>query len=63
MMISLMVGMSLWLESVAAALLVLVPIAILVVRIQFEENFLRLELKGYDTYTQKVKYKLLPYLW
>ncbi|MBD2451583.1 isoprenylcysteine carboxylmethyltransferase family protein [Nostoc sp. FACHB-152] len=58
-----MVGMSLWLESVAAALLAIVPTIILIVRIQFEEQFLRQELKGYDTYTQKVRYKLLPYLW
>ncbi|MBD2497906.1 isoprenylcysteine carboxylmethyltransferase family protein [Nostoc sp. FACHB-280] len=58
-----MVGMSLWLESVAAALLAIIPIAILVVRIQFEEQFLRQELQGYDTYTQKVRYKLLPYFW
>lgn len=58
-----MVGMSLWLESYAAALLVIIPMTILVVRIQFEEQFLRQELKGYDTYTQRVRYKLLPYLW
>lgn len=58
-----MIGMSLWLKSYAAALLALIPITILVVRIQFEEQFLRQELKGYETYTQKVRYKLLPYLW
>lgn len=58
-----MVGMSLWLESVAASLLTIIPITILVVRIQFEEQFLRQELKGYDSYTEKVRYKLLPYLW
>ncbi len=58
-----MVGMSLWLESYAAALLAIIPLTILVVRIQFEEQFLRQELKGYDIYTQKVKYKLLPFFW
>ncbi|BAY07730.1 methyltransferase family protein [Calothrix sp. NIES-2098] len=58
-----MVGMSLWLESYAAALLAIVPIMTLVIRIQFEEQFLKQELKGYDTYTEKVRYKLLPYIW
>lgn len=58
-----MIGMSLWLESYAAVLFASVPIALLVVRILFEEQFLRKELKGYDTYTEKVRYRLLPYLW
>ncbi|GAA6615941.1 methyltransferase family protein [Scytonema sp. NUACC26] len=58
-----MVGISLWLESYAAALLEIVPMTILVIRIHFEEQFLRQELEGYDNYTQKVRYKLLPYLW
>jgi protein-S-isoprenylcysteine O-methyltransferase Ste14 len=58
-----MVGMSLWLESYAAALLAIAPTIILVIRIQFEEQFLRQELQGYDSYIQRVRYKLLPYLW
>jgi protein-S-isoprenylcysteine O-methyltransferase Ste14 len=58
-----MIGMPLWLESYAAALLAIVPIALLVVRISFEEQFLRQELKGYDTYTERVRFRLLPYLW
>ncbi|MEH2071044.1 MAG: hypothetical protein V7K47_23285 [Nostoc sp.] len=58
-----MVGMSLWLESYAAALLAIVPITILVVQIQFEEQFLRQELKGYETHTQRFRYKLFLYLW
>src|SRR5215510_12138481 len=44
----LMVGMPLWLESYAAAVLAIVPIATLVVRILIEERFLRRELAGYD---------------
>jgi len=59
----LFVGMPLWLESYAAALLTLVPIGALVVRILIEEQFLRRELKGYDTYTEKVRYRLVPFLW
>jgi protein-S-isoprenylcysteine O-methyltransferase Ste14 len=58
-----MIGMSLWLESYVAALLAIVPISLLVVRISFEEQFLKQELKGYDAYTEKVRYRLLPYLW
>ncbi|MHC5754144.1 MAG: methyltransferase family protein [Nostoc sp.] len=58
-----MIGMSLWLESYAAALLAIVPISLLVVRIAFEEQFLKQELKDYDAYTEKVRYRLLPYLW
>ncbi|MBD2207994.1 isoprenylcysteine carboxylmethyltransferase family protein [Calothrix sp. FACHB-1219] len=44
-----MVGMSLWLESYGAALLAIAPTIILVIRIQFEEQFLRQELQGYDS--------------
>lgn len=62
-MVLLMVGMSLWLESSAAALLAIVPTAILVVRIGFEEQFLKQELQGYDRYTEQVRYRLVPYLW
>jgi protein-S-isoprenylcysteine O-methyltransferase Ste14 len=57
------IGMPLWLESYAAALLAILPIALLVVRILFEEQFLRAELKGYDAYTEKIRFRLLPYLW
>jgi protein-S-isoprenylcysteine O-methyltransferase Ste14 len=59
----LMVGMPLWLGSYAAALLAVVPIALLTVRILFEERFLRQELKGYDAYTVRVRYRLIPLLW
>jgi len=59
----LMIGMPLWLESYAAALLAIAPIALLAVRILFEEQFLRQELNGYDAYTERVRYKLLPYVW
>lgn len=59
----LMIGMPLWLESYAAALLAIVPIILLSVRIIFEEQFLRQELSGYDAYTDRVRYKLLPYVW
>lgn len=59
----LLVGMPLWLESYAAALLASVPIGTLAVRILVEEQFLRRELQGYDAYTQRVRYRLIPFLW
>jgi protein-S-isoprenylcysteine O-methyltransferase Ste14 len=56
-------GMALWLESYAAVLVAIVPIAMLMVRIGIEERFLRRELQGYDAYTQKVHYRLIPFVW
>ncbi|BAY14922.1 hypothetical protein NIES21_07080 [Anabaenopsis circularis NIES-21] len=61
--ILLMIGMPLWLESYTAVLYSILPILLLIVRVQFEEKFLRQELKGYDVYTEKVRYKLLPKIW
>ena len=58
-----MVGMALWLESYAGALLAWVPITILVVRIVIEERFLRQHLKGYEDYPKRVRYRLIPFLW
>jgi len=56
-------GPALWLESYAAALLAIVPIGILAVRSLFEERFLKRELKGYGAYTEKVRYRLIPFVW
>ena len=61
--ILLMVGIPLWLESYPAALLASVPIATVALQILFEERFLRRELKGYEAYTQRVRYRLIPFLW
>jgi protein-S-isoprenylcysteine O-methyltransferase Ste14 len=57
------VGPALWLGSYIAALLAIIPIAVLGVRSVFEERFLRRELKGYDAYTKKVRYRLIPFVW
>lgn len=56
-------GMPLWLESSAATLLAVVPAAALVLRIVAEEAFLRRELPGYAAYAQRVRYRLIPFLW
>jgi protein-S-isoprenylcysteine O-methyltransferase Ste14 len=57
------VGLGLWLESYAAALLAVVPIALVVIRLQVEERFLRRELPGYADYAARVRYRLLPGIW
>jgi protein-S-isoprenylcysteine O-methyltransferase Ste14 len=57
------IGPALWLESYTAALLAIVPIAVLAVRGVFEERFLKRELQGYDAYTEKVRYRLIPFVW
>jgi protein-S-isoprenylcysteine O-methyltransferase Ste14 len=56
------IGPALWLGSSAAALLALVPIGILAMRSVFEEQFLKRELKGYDAYTERVRYRLIPFV-
>jgi protein-S-isoprenylcysteine O-methyltransferase Ste14 len=61
--VPMVVGPALWLESYVAALLALVPIGVLAVRSLFEERFLKRELKGYDAYTEKVRYRLIPFVW
>ena len=58
-----LVGLGLWLESYAAALCAVVPIAFLVVRLELEERFLRRELPGYREYAARVPYRLLPRIW
>jgi protein-S-isoprenylcysteine O-methyltransferase Ste14 len=61
--VPMVVGPALWLGSYTAALLAIVPIAVLAVRSAFEERFLKRELKGYDAYTEKVRYRLIPFVW
>jgi protein-S-isoprenylcysteine O-methyltransferase Ste14 len=61
--VPMVVGPALWLQSYAAALLAIVPIAVLALRSVFEERFLKRELKGYDAYTEKVRYRLIPFVW
>src|SRR5207249_6474857 len=57
------IGPALWLESSAAALIAILPIAVLAVRSVFEERFLKRELEGYKAYMQKVRYRLIPFVW
>jgi protein-S-isoprenylcysteine O-methyltransferase Ste14 len=61
--ILLFMGLPLWLGSWAGALVALVPVAILVRRIGIEERFLRETLPGYPAYAERVRYRLIPYVW
>lgn len=58
-----MFGTPLALGSYWALLVSIVSIPVFGVRITDEEKMLRAELDGYDEYTRKVRYRLLPYLW
>jgi protein-S-isoprenylcysteine O-methyltransferase Ste14 len=61
--VPLLVGMPLWLESYAVVMLASVPIGTLVVRLLVEEQFLRRALAGYNAYTERVRYQLIPFVW
>jgi protein-S-isoprenylcysteine O-methyltransferase Ste14 len=56
-------GPALWLGSYTAALLAIVPMAVLAVRSVLEERFLKRELKGYEAYMRRVRWRLIPFLW
>ena len=55
--------MALWLQSYAAAIAAIFPIAIIAVRALFEEKFLLRNLPGYAEYTKRVRYRFIPYVW
>ncbi|MGB7435835.1 MAG: isoprenylcysteine carboxylmethyltransferase family protein [Candidatus Acidiferrum sp.] len=59
----LFVGMPLWLQSSAGALLAIVLIGLFMLRIFMEESLLRRELPGYTAYAERVRYRLIPFLW
>jgi protein-S-isoprenylcysteine O-methyltransferase Ste14 len=61
--VPMVVGPALWLESYTAALLAVVPIAVLAACSVFEERFLKRELSGYDAYMERVRYRLIPFVW
>lgn len=61
--IFLFLSMPVILGSVYAVPVFLVYPFIIAKRIKYEEEFLEKELDGYKEYKQKVKYKLIPFLW
>jgi protein-S-isoprenylcysteine O-methyltransferase Ste14 len=58
-----LVGLSLWLQSCAAALCALVPITLMMTRLTLEERLLRDALPGYRAYAERVPHRLVPGLW
>ncbi len=58
-----MVGTPLALDSFWGVLVLVPAVFVLGVRILDEETLLRQELTGYDEYTHKVRYRLVPYVW
>ena len=59
----LFLSMPLVLGSVYSFLIFLAYPFIIVKRIKHEEEFLEKELVGYREYKQKIKYRLIPYVW
>jgi protein-S-isoprenylcysteine O-methyltransferase Ste14 len=58
-----MVGLPLALGSYWGLVFVVPGLIVLGLRIRDEEKLLQEELYGYREYTQKVRYRLLPYMW
>ena len=61
--IFLFLSMPLVLGSIYSFLIFLAYPFIIVMRIKSEEEFLEKELDGYREYKQKVKYRLIPFVW
>jgi protein-S-isoprenylcysteine O-methyltransferase Ste14 len=53
----------LWLGSYAATALAIVPTVTIALRILIEERFLKRELAGYEGYSARVRYRMIPFLW
>ena len=58
-----MIGIPLALGSYWGLVFVIPGLIVLTLRIRDEEKLLQEELDGYREYTQKVRYRLLPYMW
>jgi protein-S-isoprenylcysteine O-methyltransferase Ste14 len=58
-----MIGIPLALGSYWGLLLVIPGQAVIVLRILDEEKLLTQQLAGYREYTQRVRYRLVPYVW
>lgn len=59
----LFLAMPLVLASPISSLIMLLYIPLIVVRIIHEERFLKANLSGYVEYTERIKYRLIPYIW
>ena len=61
--IILFLSMPLVLGSLISFFIFLIYPVLIIVRLLNEEKLLLKELKGYDDYTKKVKYRLIPFVW
>ena len=61
--ILLFLAMPLILGSIFALLVFLIYPFIIAFRIKYEEEFLEKELEGYKEYKQKVKWRMIPFIW
>ena len=59
----LFLAMPLVLASPISLLIMLLYIPLIVVRIIHEEHFLRANLEGYAEYAERIRYRLIPYIW
>jgi protein-S-isoprenylcysteine O-methyltransferase Ste14 len=59
----LMVGIPLALGSYWGLIVLILGLLVLVFRIRDEEKMLNQELAGYSEYAQRVRYRLMPYVW
>ena len=57
------IGIPLALGSWWGLVILAVTMPVLILRILDEERLLKQDLLGYSEYTQKVRYRLVPYLW
>ena len=58
-----LVGLGLWLESYVAVLGAILPLGLMVLRLQREERFLQRAFPEYHTYMERVPYRLIPGVW
>lgn len=56
-------GAALWLQSYLALCTLIIPFGCLIARIFVEEKTLSKVLPGYDDYKQRVRYRLIPFIW
>lgn len=61
--IFLFLSMPLILDSIFSFVIMLIYPIIIIFRIKNEEKVLENELKGYEEYKEKVKYRIIPYIW
>lgn len=59
----LFLAMPLVLASPISLLIMLLYIPLIIKRINHEERFLKANLSGYVEYTERIRYRLIPYIW